>query len=91
MCLAVPGKILSIEKAESLERSGVVDFEGVRRGVNLAFVPEAGVGSWVLVHAGIAIGTIDEEEAQLTLEALRSVDALGGGEAGQRPTGETEQ
>ena len=55
MCLAIPGKILSVTGADDLWREGKVDFSGVVKGVNLACVPEAGVGNYVLVHAGMAI------------------------------------
>ena len=81
MCLAVPGKILSILDPDSPMRAGKVDFNGVAREVSLAFVPEAEVGSWVIVHAGSAISVLDEEEAQKTLEDLRAVDeSLSSGE-----------
>ena len=63
MCLAVPGKILSVSGA-GLERSGRVSFGGAIREVNLACVPEAKCGDYVLVHAGIAISVVDEHEAQ---------------------------
>ena len=81
MCLAIPGKILSID-GEEMDRTGTVDFEGMRREVNLAFVPEANIGDYVLIHVGFAIGTIDEEEAQSVFDTLREmgeVDELAGG------------
>jgi len=74
MCLAVPGRIESIEGDEPLERRGRVDFGGVRREIQLAFVPEARPGDWVLAHAGLAIATIDEAEAERVLEALESLE-----------------
>jgi hydrogenase expression/formation protein HypC len=76
MCLAVPGKVLSVLGDDPIARSGKVDFGGIVKEVNLAFVPEAGVGDYVLVHVGLAIATVDEEEAQRTLEHLREIDAL---------------
>ncbi len=76
MCLAVPGRIESVEGEDALERLGSVDFGGVRREVLLAFVPEAGPGDWVLVHVGIAISRIDEREAERVLDELASIDAL---------------
>ena len=76
MCLAVPGKILNIEGSDPLLRSGKVDFAGVVREVNLSCVPEAGIGDYVLVHVGFAIGTIDEQEAQQVFEYLRQMDEL---------------
>jgi hydrogenase expression/formation protein HypC len=51
--------------------SATVEFAGVRRQVNMALVPEARVGDYVLVHAGVAISCIDAAEAQSVLETLR--------------------
>jgi hydrogenase expression/formation protein HypC len=76
MCLAVPGKIMSIEGEDPLLRSGRVDFAGVIKQINLAYVPEAKVGDYVLVHVGFAINTIDEEEANQVFEYLRQMDEL---------------
>jgi hydrogenase expression/formation protein HypC len=73
MCLAVPGRIASVEGNGHL-RTGRVEFGGVARKVALACVPEAGVGDHVLVHAGIAIARIDEQAALETLELLTQVD-----------------
>ena len=70
MCLAVPGRILRIDGEDLLIRSGCVDFGAVRREVSLAFLPEARVGDYVLVHAGIGIGRLDEGEARAVFEAL---------------------
>lgn len=83
MCLAVPGRIKSIEVEDPVLRSGKVDFGGVARAVNLAYVPEAGVGDYVIVHVGFAISVLDEEEAHKVLAALREMgetdEALEGG------------
>jgi hydrogenase expression/formation protein HypC len=76
MCLAVPGKIMSIEGEDPLFRSGRVNFGGVIKQINLAYVPEAKVGDYVLVHVGFAINTIDEEEANQVFEYLREMDEL---------------
>jgi len=76
MCLAIPGKIVSIEGDDPLLRSGNVDFAGVTKLVNLGCVPEAAVGDYVLVHVGFAISTIDEEEAAKVLEYLRKMGDL---------------
>ena len=82
MCLAVPGKVLSIE-GEELERTGKVSFGGVVKPINLAYVPEAQVGDYVIVHVGFAISKLDAEEAEKTLEYLREINALGlSGEGG---------
>ena len=73
MCLAVPGKILDIQDADQLMRTGRASFGGIIREVNLAFVPEATVGDYVLVHAGVAINVIDEEEANQVFEYLDEI------------------
>lgn len=72
MCLAVPGRIQSISGADEL-RSGRVSFGGIVKEVNLAYVPEAKEGDYVLVHAGFAITVVDEAEAAQTLEYLRQM------------------
>ena len=59
MCLGVPGKITEITD-NALLRMGKVDFGGVVREICLAYVPEAGVGDYVVVHVGFAISQIDE-------------------------------
>ncbi len=77
MCLAVPGKIISIEESSDiLFKSGKVSFDGVVREVNLAAVPEAEVGQYVLVHVGMALNVIDEEEALKTLEYFKELGEL---------------
>ncbi len=68
MCLAVPMKL--IERREAL---GVAELDGVRREVSLMLQPEVEVGDFVLVHAGYAIGVVDETEAKATLDLLRQV------------------
>ncbi|MBE7504596.1 MAG: HypC/HybG/HupF family hydrogenase formation chaperone [Verrucomicrobiales bacterium] len=75
MCLAVPGKVLSIA-GEELERSGKVSFGGIVKEVNLAYVPEASVGDYVVVHVGFALSVVDEAEAQQTFEYLRQMEEL---------------
>jgi hydrogenase expression/formation protein HypC len=76
MCLAVPGRIVTIEGTDPILRSGTVDFSGVTRQVNLAYVPEARVGDYVLVHVGFAISTVDEAEAKQVFEYLRQMGEL---------------
>jgi hydrogenase expression/formation protein HypC len=63
MCLGVPGKILSIEPNAMGLTMGKVSFGGVAKEVCLAYVPEAGVGDYVIVHAGFALNRLDEQEA----------------------------
>lgn len=69
MCLAVPGKIESIT-GEDLGRMARVDFSGVKKDISLAYVPEASIGDYVLVHVGFAISKIDEGEAKQVFEYL---------------------
>jgi hydrogenase expression/formation protein HypC len=70
MCLAVPGRIREILGDTDL-RIGKIDFGGIVREARLDFLPEAQIGDYVLVHVGIAISRVDEEEAHRTLELLR--------------------
>jgi hydrogenase expression/formation protein HypC len=74
MCLAVPGKLLSIEGDDPLTRQGRIAFAGIVKPANLAYVPEAKPGDYVLVHAGFAITVIDEVEAMKTLAYLAELE-----------------
>jgi hydrogenase expression/formation protein HypC len=76
MCLAVPGKIISIEGEDPISRCGRVSFGGIVKQINLAYVPEAKIGEYVLVHVGFAISTIDEAEAEQVFEYLRQIGEL---------------
>jgi hydrogenase expression/formation protein HypC len=76
MCLAVPGKILTITGDEELMRLGRVSFAGIIKEVNLAYVPEAKLGDYVMVHVGFAISTVDEREARRVFEYLDQMDEL---------------
>jgi hydrogenase expression/formation protein HypC len=76
MCLAVPGKILSMAGDDPLTRTGRVSFGGIVKEASLACVPEAKVGDYVLVHVGFAISKLDEEEARRVLAYLRNMDEL---------------
>ena len=71
MCLAIPGKILSIaKKEEGVMRMAKVLFGGITKETNLELVPEAKEGDYVLVHVGVALSMVDEEEAKKTLKFL---------------------
>ncbi len=89
MCLAVPGKILSISGDAPLTRTAKVSFGGIAKDVNLAYVPDAKVGEYVIVHVGFALSKMDEKEAQEVFEYLRQIDDLSdlapepGGTAGE--------
>jgi hydrogenase expression/formation protein HypC len=77
MCLAIPGKVLTIEGEDPNFRSARVTFGGVERAVNLAFTPEAQVGDYVLVHVGFSLSVIDEAEALKNLATLEQLQELG--------------
>ena len=76
MCLAVPGKLISVDDSPSLMRTGKVNFGGILKEASLAYVPEAKVGDYVLVHVGFALSIVDEEEATQVFEYLRRMDEL---------------
>ncbi len=74
MCLAVPGQVRAIAGEDPLTRSARVAFGGIVKEIALAFVPEARVGDYVLVHAGVAIAVLDPEEAARTLASLDALE-----------------
>lgn len=76
MCLAVPGKIISIAGSDPLLRGGRVNFGGIIKEVNLGYVPEAQVGDYVIVHVGFAISTVNQTEAEQVFEYLREMGEL---------------
>ncbi len=76
VCLAIPGQVLSIAGDEPLQRTGKVSFGGVTKEVNLAYVPEAQVGDYVIVHVGFALSKVDEQEARQVFDYLRQIDEL---------------
>lgn len=76
MCLAIPGRILSVSGDDPVLRSGKVDFGGVAKEINLSYVPEARVGDHVLVHVGFALTVIDEAEAARVFASLQEIAGL---------------
>ncbi len=76
MCLAVPGKVLSINRS-SEPAMGMVSFAGVTKEVCLEWVPEVKEGDYVVVHVGFALNTVDETEALETLRLLKEMGELG--------------
>jgi hydrogenase expression/formation protein HypC len=82
MCLAIPGRIVTITDDGPLTRRGRVDFSGIVREVNLAFVPDAAVGDYVIVHVGVALSVVDQREAERVFEYLREIDEVRELEAG---------
>ena len=75
MCLAIPGKVVETT-GQDMMRMSRVDFGGITRDVSLAYLPEVGVGDYVIVHAGFAISQLDEEEAQETLRLLEEIGII---------------
>lgn len=73
MCLAVPGRVIEWGERRPLFSAATVEFAGVRRQINMACVPEAAAGDYVLVHAGIAISRIDAAEAERVLATLEEL------------------
>jgi hydrogenase expression/formation protein HypC len=76
MCLAVPGNLIDTN-GEGLERTGRVSFGGVVKTVSLAYVPEAQVGDYVIVHVGFALSVVDAAEAQRVFAYLEELGELG--------------
>jgi len=72
MCLAVPGKVIEIDRSKS-PVMGKVDFGGVKKTICLEWVPEVEIGAYVIVHVGFAISTLDEQEAAETLKLIGEI------------------
>jgi hydrogenase expression/formation protein HypC len=87
MCLAVPGQLISIDESRQdeselpadalLHRRGKVSFGGIIKNVSLAYVPEATIGHYVIVHVGFALSIVDPLEAQQTLQYLAQLQPIG--------------
>jgi hydrogenase expression/formation protein HypC len=73
MCLGVPGRIVQIADENGI-RMGEVDFGGITRRACLAYVPEAGVGDYVVIHAGFGISKVDARAARRTLELIEELE-----------------
>ena len=76
MCLAVPGKVLTISGDDPLLRVARVDFGGIVKEISLAYTPEAAIGNYVLVHVGFAITVVDEVEAERVFRYLEEIADL---------------
>ncbi|MBI5564050.1 MAG: HypC/HybG/HupF family hydrogenase formation chaperone [Chloroflexi bacterium] len=76
MCLGIPGKIIEVFEAGGLPM-GRVDFGGVTKECCLAYVPEAKIGDYTIIHVGFGLNIVDEAEALETLDLLRQIDAIG--------------
>ena len=75
MCLAIPGRVVETFQENGLVM-GRIDVSGAENKACLAYTPEAGVGDWVIVHAGFALQVLNEEEARASLEELARLSAL---------------
>lgn len=73
MCLAIPGKLISIEE-NSNPRIGKVSFGGILKDICLEWVPEVKVGDYVIVHVGFALSIVDEKEAEETLKMIEEIE-----------------
>ncbi len=73
MCLAIPGKVLSIDTSVQ-PAMGVVSFGGIEKRVCLEWTPDVSLGDYVIVHVGFAISKMDEEEALETLKLIQEID-----------------
>jgi len=73
MCLAIPGKIISKSGEEPLNCTAKVNFGGIVKEVSLAYVPEAEIGDYVIVHVGFALSKVDEAEAHKVFEYLEQM------------------
>jgi hydrogenase expression/formation protein HypC len=85
MCLAIPGRVLSMSGDEPILRTGRVDFGGVVKEINLAYTPEVAIGDYVLVHVGFAITIIDAAEAAKVFEHLERIGEIEAELAAGRP------
>jgi hydrogenase expression/formation protein HypC len=76
MCLGIPGKITELYERNDFQMAKI-DFGGVIKEVCLAYVPEAKVGDYALIHVGFAISLMDEDEAMETLKLIKEVVDFG--------------
>ena len=77
MCLAIPGKVVSISGDDILTRMGKINFGGIVKEACLAYVPEVTIGDYVIVHVGFALSKVDETAAQKVFEYLKQMNELG--------------
>ena len=74
MCLAIPGRVTTISGNDPLMKTGLVNFGGILKEVNLVYVPEVKVDDYVIVHVGFAISILDEQEAQKVFDTLSELE-----------------
>ena len=76
MCLAVPGKVISIDDSDPELKMAEVDFSGIIKEISVQWLPEVQVGNYILAHVGMALNIIDEEDAKETLRLLKELGEL---------------
>ena len=76
MCLAVPGKIVSVDESNPDLRMAKVSFGGVIKDICVQWLPEAIIDDYIIAHAGMALNKLDEEEARLSMEAFDEMERL---------------
>ncbi|MFZ2323704.1 MAG: HypC/HybG/HupF family hydrogenase formation chaperone [Ignavibacteriaceae bacterium] len=76
MCLAIPGKIVSIDENPGALKMAKADFAGVTKNICVDWLPDVKIGEYVLVHVGFALNKIDEQQAEETLQALREMGEI---------------
>jgi hydrogenase expression/formation protein HypC len=77
MCLAVPGQIIGLsDDNDPLARKGLVNFSGIGKEISLAYVPDAKINDYVIVHAGFALAVLDEADALASLQAFQDMSEL---------------
>jgi hydrogenase expression/formation protein HypC len=69
MCLAIPARVVSVQGLDA-----VVDVGGVRKAISIALVPQAQVDDYVIIHVGHAIGMVDPDEAEKTLQLFAELE-----------------
>jgi hydrogenase expression/formation protein HypC len=76
MCLAVPGKVISIDESNPELRMAKVNFGGINKNICIQWVPDVKVGEYILAHVGFALNKVDEKDAEETIKILREMGDL---------------
>jgi hydrogenase expression/formation protein HypC len=76
MCLAVPGKVLSIDLSNPESAMARVQFGAAIRDISIQWLENIQVGDYILAHVGTALSKVDEEDAKFTLDALREMGEI---------------
>ena len=90
MCLAVPGKLIEIDKSGSMIM-GRIDYSGTIQTACLEYIPEVEIGQYVLIHAGFAISIVQEDEAKKSLELFAELARINDEEQNQKTDDTTDE